>query len=721
MKKLKLLFSLTLVCTSLMFSQKKNFTVHEIFTNRNFYSKSLRSVQWFANGEKYSFLKFNKENFSMDLYEHDVKTDEETVILESLQLKKNSSTKSFFINYYKWSADNKYILLTSNLHPRYSIPGGDIILYNTKDKSLIRIEQKDNEIVVPQLSPDNKKIAYVKNENLFVYDIASQTEKQLTFDGSEVILNGRFDWVYQEELDGKQGWEWSPDSKHIAFYRLDQSNVPEIQIAKWDSLYFNFMKLRYPKAGAKNSIVKIGIIDIENMKTNWLDLGKETDVYYPRIAFTKNPNILSVQRINRLQNHLELMFFDINSGTSKIILDETSDAWIDIKNKPQFLEDGNRFIWLSEADGYLHLYLYDYQGNLINQITKGKWEVAKIIGIDEKMQQLYYSSNERGAIYSDVYKINLDGTHKQLLSEKKGANSAILGNKYFILTHSSANKPSIISLYKKNGEKQKDLIVNDFSVFDEYNMSKKEFLTFTTTDGVKLNAFIIKPPDFNKNEKYPVLFYNYSGPGSQIVKDNKRSLWNFLLAQKGYIIFGLDNRGTGGRGTEFKHLVYKKLGTWEVNDMIEGAKYLSTLSYVDTTRIGIWGWSYGGYMSALTLAKAPQYFKMAISVAPVTDWHFYDDIYTERYMSLPKLNKEGYKNASVLTYAKDIKGKFLLVHGTGDDNVHFQNSVKLVEKLVKNNIQFKTMYYPESNHSMNGPNARMHLYEMMMDFIINNL
>ncbi len=721
MKILKSFLFFTLFFTSLIFSQKKNFTVQEIFTNRNFYGKSLRNVQWFSGGEKYSFVKFNKEKLSMDLYEHDVTTGKENVIVESSQLKKDSTSKPFFINYYRWSKDNNYILFTSFLHYRYSIPGGDIILYNTKDKSILRIEQKNDEILAPQLSPDNKKLAYVKNNNLYVFDISSKKEKQLTFDGNKIILNGRFDWVYQEELDGKQGWEWSPDSKHIAFYRLDQSNVPEIQIAKWDSLYFNFMKLRYPKAGAKNSTVKIGIIDIGNMKTNWLDLGKETDVYYPRIAFTKNPNILSVQRINRLQNHLELLFFDINSGTSNLIIEETSDAWIDIKNKPQFLEDGNRFIWLSETDGFLHLYLYDYQGNLINQITKGKWEVDKIIGVDEKMQQLYYSSNERGAIYSDVYKINLDGTNKKRLSPHKGANSIILGEKYFILTHSSANTPSIISLYKKDGEKINDLIVNDFSAFDEYNMSKKEFFQFKTSDGVLLNAFMIKPPEFNKNKKYPVLFYNYSGPGSQIVKDNRRSLWNFLLAQKGYIIFGLDNRGTGGRGTAFKHLVYKKLGTWEVNDMIEGAKYLSTLSYVDTARIGIWGWSYGGYMSALTLAKAPKYFKMAISVAPVTDWHFYDDIYTERYMSLPNLNKEGYDKASVLTYAKNIKGKLLLVHGTGDDNVHFQNSVKLVEKLVESNIQFRTMYYPESNHSMNGPNARMHLYEMMTDFILNNL
>ena len=721
MKNIKFLTIFLLLFIVSVNAQKKNFSVKEIFTNRNFYGKSLQGVQWFDNGEKYSFTKFNKETFSVDLYEHNVKTGKENLIVSSNKFKKDSTGKPFLISYYKWSSDNKYILFTSFLHYRYSKPGGDIILYNTNDKSIIRIDENKDKIRVPELSPDNKKIAYVKNDNLFVMDIATQKETQLTFDGNGIILNGHFDWVYQEELGGVQGYQWSPDSKSIAFYRLDQKNVPQIQIAKWDSLYFNFLKLRYPKAGAKNSIVKIGVINLETSKTKWMDLGNEEDIYIPKIAFTKNPKILSVQKLNRLQNHLELLFYDVNTGTSKLIIDEISDAWIDIKNKPEFLDDGHRFIWLSERDGFMHLYLYDYEGNVINQITNGNWEVNKLIAVDENIQTLYYSSNERGTIYSDVYRINLDGTNKKRLSVRKGANSAIVGNKYFILTHSSANEPSVVSLFEKNGKKISDLIVNDYSVFNDYNMSKKEFMTFTTSDGVTLNAFMIKPPDFNEGKKYPVLFYNYSGPGSQIVKDNRRSLWNFLLAQKGYIVFGLDNRGTGGRGTKFKHLVYKKLGTWEVNDMIEGAKYLSTLNFVDSSRIGIWGWSYGGYMSALTLAKAPEYFKMAISVAPVTDWRFYDNIYTERYMSLPELNKEGYDNASVLKHAKNIKGKLLLVHGTGDDNVHFQNSVKLVEELVKNDIQFRTMFYPESNHSMNGPNARLHLYQMMTDFILKNL
>jgi dipeptidyl-peptidase-4 len=719
--KIKNLFIFLFVLVSLGFAQKKNFTVKEIFTNRDFYGKSLQGVKWFDGGEKYSYVKFNEKTFTSDLYEHDVKTGEEKLILTSNELRKDSTAKPFRISYYKWSSDNQYILFTSFLHYRYSKPGGDIILYNVKNKSVIRIEQNNDEIWVPELSPDNKKIAFVKNDNLFVYDIATSKEKQLTFDGDGTILNGHFDWVYQEEFGAVQGYQWAPDSKSIAFYRLDQSNVPEIQIAKWDSLYFNFMKFRYPKAGAKNSIVKIGVINLQNDKINWMNLGDEEDIYIPKIRFTKKSNLLSVQRLNRLQNHLELLFFDINTGTSKVIIDETSAAWIDIKNEPKFLKDGNHFIWLSESDGYLHFYLYDYQGNMINQITKGNWEVKKLVGIDESERKLYYTSNERGTIYQDFYRINFNGTEKEQLSEEKGANSAILGKKYFILTHSSANEPSSTSLYKKNGEKVKDLIVNNYAVFNNYNMSKKEFLEFTTSDGVSLNAFMIKPTNFDKTKKYPVLFYNYSGPGSQIVKDNRRSLWNYLLAQKGYIVFGLDNRGTGGRGTEFKHLVYKKLGTWEVNDMIEGVKYLSTISYVDTSRIGIWGWSYGGYMSALTLAKAPEYFKMAISVAPVTDWRFYDNIYTERYMSLPELNKKGYDEASVLAHAKNIKGKLLLVHGTGDDNVHFQNSVKLVEELVKNDIQFQTMYYPESNHSMNGPNARLHLYQMMTEFILNNL
>jgi len=704
-----------------IYSQKKNFTIDEIFTNRDFLGKSLSGVQWLNKEEFFSFTKFDKETFVQSLYKHNVRTGEETVLLKTSDLVLDSLDKPIRVSHYRWSPNDKYILFTSTLNYRYSKPGGDIIIYDVEKKNITKIAENGSKQWVPQFSPDGKKMAFVRNDNLFFYNLQTKTEHQLTFDGNGTILNGHFDWVYQEELSAVQGWKWSPDSKRIAFWQLNQADVPEIQIAKWDSLYFNFSKFKYPKVGAKNSTVKIGVINLETTLINWMDLGEEKDIYIPRIEFTNNPKLLSVQRLNRLQNHLELLFFDVNTGQSKLIIDETSDTWIDIKNDPYFLKKNNQFIWTSERDGYLHFYLYDYEGNLINQITKGKWETNSLVGVDKNEQSLFYTSNEEGIIYTDFYKINFDGTNKSKLSKLKGTNSINMGNSKYISTNICSSTAKITSLFNFEGEKIRDLIVNSNDVFKEYNMTQKEFLQFKTSDGVTLNAYIIKPPNFNKSKKYPVLIYNYSGPNSQIVKDSGTRLWDVFMSQNGYIIFGLDNRGTGGRGAEFRHIVYKNLGKWEVKDMVEGAKYLSSLNYVDTSRIGIWGWSYGGYMSALTLAKAPETFKLAVSVAPVTNWEFYDNIYTERYMSLPKFNPEGYKNGSVLEYAKNIKGKFLLMHGTGDDNVHFQNSVKLVQKLVENDIQFETMFYPESNHSMNGKNARIHLYKKMTKFILDNL
>ncbi len=724
MKKLNLLAILFFLSLNFVsFAQKKQLSLQDVLSNPKFFGKSLIGVKWFDYGRKYSFIKFDTVSSSMAIFEHDISTGKEKIIVTGNDLKLEEDSPAFRFRYYRWSPNYKYLLFATYLMPRYSKPGGDFYIYDIEEKSLQVIHEGKEKQWVPEFSPDGKNVAFVRGNNIFVYNLNSEEKTQLTFDGSETIINGQFDWVYQEELDVRQGYKWSPDSKSIAFWRLDQSKEPEIKIAKWDSLYFNFLDLRYPKPGAHNAIVKIGVVDIKSKKSDWLDLGKNEDIYIPRIEFTNNANVLSVQRLNRLQNHLELLFYDLRSGEGKTIIDERSKAWIDIHSDLRFLKKSNQFIWSSERDGFLHLYLFNNKGNVVNQITKGNWEVKKLISINENLKKIFFTADKRGTIYTDFYSVNFDGSDLKRLTSKAGTYSINMADNsnYFISTYRSSNSPSVVDLYKSNGVKIKNLITNDFSAFTDYNIPVKEFLTFKTTDGVKLNAFMIKPPDFDKNKKYPVLFYNYSGPGSQIVTNSRRNLWHLMLAQKGYIIFGLDNRGTGGRGTAFKHLVYKNLGHWEVNDLVEGAKYLRNLPFVDSSRIGIWGWSYGGYISALTLAEAPQYFKMAVSVAPVTDWKFYDDIYTERYMALPKLNPDGYESSSVLEHAENIKGKLLLIHGTADDNVHFQNSVELVNALIANNIQFQTMYYPGRNHSIYGGNTRVHLFTLITNFILENL
>lgn len=707
-------------------SQKKELTVEEIYSGRIFSAPGVRGVNWIDNGNKYSFLKNDPETKTVSIFTHNVLTGEEKVLIPGTALKENEEDKPFIIQNYKWSKDERYILFTGVLPARSLKTGGAFYIYDLREKKFFLLADSEEPQSIAQFSPDGKMLGFVRSNNLFVIDIETKTETQLTFDGNDLILNGIFDWVYEEEFSIINGWQWSPDSRNIAFWRLDQSEVPEIKIAKWETLHLNFHDMRYPKAGDKNSKVKIGVVNIATAKTNWMDIGEEEDIYIPRINFTRNPEILSIQRLNRMQNKLELLLADINTGKSNIILTETDAAWVDVHDDLFFLKNGNEFIWSSERDGFNHFYIYSLDGKLKNQITKGNFDVKNLHGIDEENGILYYSSSEVHPSVTDLYSVNLDGKNKKRITEKRGTNSVDLStnNKYFINRFSNSNSLTSTTLFNSDGSLIRELTTPDNSFFEDYGLSPVEFLSFTTSDGVELNSYIIKPSNFDASKKYPVLIYNYSGPGSQVVVDRyggANYLWHQMLAQKGYIIFAVDNRGTGARGRDFKKVTYKNLGYWEAHDHIEAAKYLSSLGYVDKDRIGIWGWSYGGYMALLTLFKGADYFKAGVSVAPVTHWKFYDTIYTERFMQTPQLNPEGYEVSSPLTYIKDYKGKLLLIHGTADDNVHFQNAVVMVDELIKNNKQFETMFYPEKDHGIFGGNTRIHLFNMITNFILNNL
>jgi dipeptidyl-peptidase-4 len=700
---------------SLLIAQTKKLTIDDIYANRGLRSKSISGLKWFDNGNKFSFVKY-EENA---IYEHNVATGEEKKILGSDELKTADGGQINLMNY-EWSPDGKYFLITGLLPARSVKSGGAFYVYDIAEEKFQLIIDSEGELVNAQFSPDGKKLGFVRANNIFVADIESAEEKQLTFDGSETILNGVFDWVYEEEFSIIMGWEWSPDSKSIAFWRLDQSNVPKVFITKYDSLYFPPSEQYYPKPGADNSLVKIGVEDIASAKTVWIDLGNETDIYIPRIKYTNDPSKLSVQRLNRLQNKLELMIADANTGKTNTIISETDSCWVDVYDNLNFLDDGKRFIWSLERDGFHHLYLFDINGKLINQITKGNWEIDKLISVDEKNETVYYTSLERSPLNKDLYSINLDGSNKKRITEDKGTHSIemSLNNKFFIDKYSNANKKPSTILYDVEGNEIRKLIEADMSDYNEYDISPIEFLTFTTSDGVELNAGIIKPSDFDPSKKYPVFIDNYSGPGSQIVQDVwGTSLIHRMYAQNGYIIFWLDNRGTGGRGKAFKNIVYKNLGHYEVNDMIEGAKYLISTGYVDSSRIGISGTSYGGYVAALTILKGADYFKAAIVGIPVIHWKFYDTIYTERYMQTPDLNPEGYKESSPLEYVNMLKGKLLLIHGIADDNVHLQNSIAFIKALQKANKQFDVMLYPEAKHGGFG----RHYLELMTEFIYANL
>ncbi|MGB9665223.1 MAG: alpha/beta fold hydrolase [Ignavibacteria bacterium] len=728
MKKLTTFLLTILIVTASAQINSKNFTLEEIWGSQKFFGKSLRLVKWVDKGYKFTYLETDPQKRTTNIVVYDVQSKSKSVLLSSDELKLEGSDEKFTFLNYEFSPDENYILFTGLLPARSIKTGGNIYLYNIKTKEFFQVETGKSVLNV-KFSPDSKKLGYVKDDNLYLYDIENRTERQLTFDGNGIVINGHFDWVYEEEFSIIDGWRFSPDGKQIAFWQLDQSPVPEIEIQQFDSLYFNSIKMRYPKAGARNSIVKIGVVDIQSGKIQWMNIGDEIDIYIPRIYWTTRENELAIIRMTRLQNKLELLLADSQTGDSKVIYTDTDTCWVSVESLDiYFFKDKKHFLISSERNGFKHLYLFDYSGKMIRQITNGQWEVDRLIEVDESNNLLFFTSGLGNPLVRNLYKVKLDGKKLERLTSFSGTNfiNSSPNLKHFIVINSSVRSVSKTFLLDDKGKILDTLINNEEleRALREYSFSTPEFLTFTTSDGVVLNAMMIKPANFDPNKKYPVLFYNYSGPGSQIVIDiwgGNQYLWHQMLAQEGYIIFMVDNRGTGGRGKSFENLIYKNLGYWEVNDIVEAAKYLMTLSYVDPERIGIWGWSYGGYISALTLLEGNEYFKCAVSVAPVTHWKFYDTIYTERYMSLPELNPEGYEKSAVTNKADKLKGKVLLIHGTADDNVHFQNTVVLVDELIKANKQFQVMFYPGKDHGISGGKTRLQLFTLITNFIKQNL
>lgn len=713
------LFSIVLIVNST--SAQEELTLDKIFKSRDFMPAALSQLQWNSEN-KFSFYKNDPETKTVSIVAVNRETKEETVVLSNNEI----DYKFKYGQIFKWSPDSKFILFTEKLNARRDKSGGKFVIVDVeKKKVLLEITDQDDQELA-QFSPDSKKLGFVRSHNIFVVDIESGTETQLTFNGNENILNGTFDWVYEEEFSIIYAWEWGTDSRQIAYWQLDQTKVPTVQIATWDSLYFSAFDLKYPKAGGSNPIVKIGVVNIDNQKTTWMNVELKDDFYIPRIKFTNNPDLLSVQRLNRDQNILELLLCDTKTGESKVVLKEEYKTWIKVDDNLTFLKENDHFVWTSEIDGFNHIYIYDFEGTLVNQVTSGKFEVDKISSVDEENEVIYFTSNESGVTNKDLYKISYTGKNKQRLTSENGTSSASFSDdsKYFIKKFSNTETNTITTLNSADGSLIMELKKPQIDVVEKYDLTKIEFSSFVTTDGETINYSIMKPKNFDPTKKYPLLVYNYSGPGSQVVLNSWRGsnyAWYSYLNNNDIVVAWFDNRGTGGRGKDFKDHVYKRLGDFEINDIAEGVNYLVAEGFIDMEKIAIWGWSYGGYVSSLALAKVPYLFNCAIAVAPVTDWKFYDSIYTERYMSTPQKNPEGYKNGSVLTYAGDIKGKLLLVHGTADDNVHFQNSVKLVEEMIEKNIYYESLYYPEKDHGIHGGNSRFHLYNYMTNFLFNRL
>lgn len=722
MKKLYVFVLLTFVTQSVL--AQKQISVEDFTTNPVFVQRTVMNVNWMSDGKYYSALDANK------IVKYDITTGQPVeTILDGSAL--NPKVE---IEEYSFSADESKILLSSDHKGiyRHSFTA-EYFVYDRSARSLKKLSNSGRQSYA-SFSPDGSRVAFVRENNLFFVDLADLKETQVTNDGKfNHIINGTTDWVYEEEFAFVVGFFWSPDGKKLAYYKFDESGVREYNMQRWNKgqLYPEDYRFKYPKAGEANSVVQIWFYDVVSKSQVQADLGTEIDIYIPRVVWTKDPNTLAVRKLNRLQNDLSLYHINASTGKANLILSEKSESYVDLEfvDDLKYLNDGKQFICSSERSGFKHFYLYDVNGKLVKQLTSGNYEVSDLIGVDEKAKVLYYTSREASPLEKQSYSITLDGKKKTRLSEAPGVHTINMSDdfQFYIDHHSSAGKPVVATLYKTKGNKTVKVLEDNqklAATLDEYGILNKEFFSFKASDGNNVEGYMIKPKDFDASKQYPLLIYQYSGPNSQNVSNafgGNHFYFHQMLAQQGYIVALIDTRGTGGRGEKYKKLTYKQLGKYELEDILAGAKYLGSQNYIDESRMAIWGWSYGGYMSSLAMTKGGGVFKVGIAVAPVTNWRFYDTIYTERFLQTPQLNADGYDQNSPLTFAQDLQGKFLLIHGTGDDNVHFQNSVAFQDALINAGKQFDSFYYPDKAHSIAGGKTRFHIYTMMADYIKANL
>ncbi len=698
-------------------------TIDKIWKKFEFSSKSVDGFKSMKDGTHYTKP---AKNSSILKYELISSSDEGTIIVDSKDLVYDSNP----LNYddYEFNSDETKILFLTETQSVYRRSfTAKYFLYDIATKKLEALDEEHQPQTLAEYSPNGKMVSYIFGNDIFIKNLQTGKVTKLTTDGKRnKIINGTTDWVYEEEFSITKAYAWSPDSKLIAFLRFDEKEVKKYSLETYGNLYPEQYEYKYPKAGEDNSKVSAHFINVLTGKISTIALGEFE--YIPRLNWSANSNKLILQTMNRHQNNLKYHLVDFFKGkhSCQLIFEENSDTYIDVDDNLLILKDGQTILRTSEIDGYKHIYKLGFDGKT-TQITKGAWDVIDFLGIDETSNTIYYSAAESAAIQKSIYAIQLDGTNKRELSKEKGYNNAefLSGMKFYIHTYSNANSPAQISLCKNDGSVvrvlEENLKLKD--VLKNYNLSQKEFFKINA-NGILLNAWMIKPPNFDENKKYPVYFNVYGGPGHNEVLDSwdgSDYMYHQLLAQKGYIVFSVDPRGTMHQGSKFKKSTYLELGKYEIEDIINSAKELIKRPYVDATRIGIMGWSYGGFMSALAITKGADIFKMAIAVAPVTNWRYYDNIYTERFMRTPKENEAGYDGNSPINFVDQIKGKFFLIHGSADDNVHYQNSMEMINAMVKANKQFDLFIYPDRNHGIYGGNTRNHLFTMMLDYILKNL
>ena len=735
MKKLSILFLLCLLVQVVPAQGSKALDLKEI-TSGKFRAEGIQGVIPMADGEHYTQM--NAEG--TQIIKYSFRTGQQVEVVFDVTKARECTFKRF--DGYTFSPDGSKILIRTETQPIYRHSYKAVHYLYTIKRNIVEKLSEGGPQQSPVFSPDGNMVAFVRDNNIFLVKMLyGNSESQVTEDGKfNHVLNGIPDWVYEEEFSFATALEFSPDNTMLAFIRFDESEVASFtfpifagQAPHYSALetYPGAYTYKYPKAGEANSKVSVHTFDIKSKVTRKMKLPLDPDGYIPRIRFTQDAAKLAIMTLNRNQNRFDLYFADPRSTLCKLVLRDESPYYINESVFDNIMFYPQNFSFISEKDGYSHLYWYSMGGNLVKQVTKGKFEVKRFIGWDAATNTFYFESNEESPLRTAVYKTDKKGGRIKL-SEKAGTNSAIFSSnlKYFMNTYSSLQTPAVITLNDNTGKVLKTLVTNQKlkETLAQYQLPKKEFFTFRTSQGTELNGWMIKPADFNESKKYPVLLYQYSGPGSQEVVDkwgiggDRGGIgWDAYMASKGYVIVCVDGRGTGGRGAEFAKCTYLNLGVKEAQDQVETAKHMAAQPYVDKSRIGIWGWSFGGYMTIMSMSEGTPIFKAGAAVAAVTDWKFYDTVYVERFMRTPQQNAEGYKAGSAFTRAANLNGRLLLVHGMADDNVHFQNCAEYSECLVQANKQFDMQVYTNRNHGIYGGNTRYHLFTRLTEFFLNNL
>ena len=690
-----------------------------------------RSINWIEGGSKFSYTDGQRVIKTLS-----PKDQTEIIVFDGSQLRFPGTDKPFAYSSFQWSKDSKNILFQTNFRPVYRRSGvSDYYVYTVADKSL-KLVAKD--VQTAELAPDGSKIGYEQGGNLFTFDFGTQQETQLTNDAKPAFYNGRFGWAYEEEFGLAQAWEWSPDSKFIAFWQSDERQVPIYKLTDYKGFDEKYDSLPYPRVGDQNPTVRIGVIELANRKKEWMNVDGPTlrleDGYIPRIYWTSQAGQLALVHLNRKQNHLRLFMADGRTGNAKQIMEEKSSTWVDvfdffagINHLLYFPPGTNEFYWVSDRDGFAHLYRYDYSGKLLNPVTSGKWEVTYVHHIDPKAKRVYFTSTEASPMERHLFVADLDGKNKRRLTTVAGRHTVNLSpnGRYFIDRYSNVQTPTQVELRDTQGKLIKALETNakvtDYVMTHTY--APKELSSFTTSDGQKIDISIIKPLGFEPTRKYLVVLDIYGGPGAQSVYNEWATTgWHQWLAQTGYVVVSVNNRGSGGYGRDFEKVVYEQLGKFESLDFAETAKYLATQPWVDASRMAIRGHSYGGYMSSYTMLTHPGVFRVSLVGAPVTDWRLYDSIYTERYMGLLPENDAKYNASAVTTYAKNLAGKMFIAHSTMDENVHVRNTFQLMNALEDAGKDADLRIYPPGAHGVSyNPASYQLLYQQYTSYLETNL